>query len=125
PHDYLFQENQTNIAFLRPWLGEGLPKSVLTMGRFLSDPTATETDMLSMPFTQSSQQAGLGKQFGLGNLKADDYPLESDQQNPSLRSREMLSLLLSQHLIERHGGTLTLQGHSDSSYRFLVTIPAA
>ncbi|NER84705.1 MAG: GAF domain-containing sensor histidine kinase, partial [Leptolyngbya sp. SIO1D8] len=46
------------VWFSHPWLGEGLPKSVLTMGRFLSDPTATETDMLSMPFTQSSQQAG-------------------------------------------------------------------
>ena len=44
-------------------------------------------------------------------------------QSEFLQSRETLSLLLSRHLIERHGGTLTLLEDAESNYRFLVTLP--
>jgi hypothetical protein len=40
-----------------------------------------------------------------------------------LQARETLSLLLSRHMIERHKGSLTLQGSVDSGYRYAITLP--
>ncbi|MGD1905269.1 MAG: histidine kinase dimerization/phospho-acceptor domain-containing protein [Leptolyngbyaceae cyanobacterium] len=39
-------------------------------------------------------------------------------------SREVLALLLSRHLAEAHGGTLTLQGNEESGYRLVAVLPA-
>jgi nitrogen-specific signal transduction histidine kinase len=35
----------------------------------------------------------------------------------------LLGLLLSQHLAQRHGGNIKVQGNADSSYRLLVLLP--
>ncbi|MDA0268452.1 MAG: GAF domain-containing sensor histidine kinase [Cyanobacteria bacterium] len=38
-------------------------------------------------------------------------------------SREVLALLLSRHLIDAHGGTLTLQGNEEAGYRLIMLLP--
>ncbi|WP_017301060.1 GAF domain-containing sensor histidine kinase [Nodosilinea nodulosa] len=41
----------------------------------------------------------------------------------SMASRPLLGLLLSQHLAQRHGGQITVQGSSDSNCRLIVMLP--
>ena len=96
-----------------PWLGEGLSSNLLGLRQFLSN-SEEETKILPTLLAQVN-----------GQTDTSSDPLEDSQANTVSSPRETLSLLLSRHLIERHGGTLTLQGSSESSYRFLVVLPAA
>jgi len=98
-----------------PWLGEGLPNGVVSLYQRLSNPVE-EAEVLSMLLAQAIGQAEAPA----------PAPLDASE-NGSVettgRSREILSLLLSRHLIARHGGNLTLQGNPDSGYRFLISLP--
>lgn len=100
-----------------PWLGEGLPNQVLELGRLLSNPEEEEST-LSFLLSQMKGTEGI----------TSSHNKETHQkisQNVQLKSREVLSLMLSRHLIECHGGTLTLQGNTDSNSRFLIVLPSA
>ncbi|MEO1095314.1 MAG: GAF domain-containing sensor histidine kinase [Cyanobacteria bacterium J06638_28] len=100
-----------------PWLGEGLPNQVLECGQLLNNPE-DEQNILSFLMTQTSRKDA-SSQSQASEVQEDMLP------NVHLKSREALSLLLSRHLIECHGGTLTLQGNTDSNSRFLIVLPSA
>lgn len=106
-----------------PWLGEGLPTSVLALRHLLSDSelgTQGLSDLFSqMTWPRRSRPVNLENQNTEGSL-LDSSLLD----NSLLRSREALSLLLSRYLVEHHGGQLTLQGNSDTGYRFLAVLPS-
>ncbi|MBE7383275.1 MAG: GAF domain-containing sensor histidine kinase [Leptolyngbya sp. SIO1E4] len=113
------RHHQLNIAVWvsHPWLGEGLPNSVLALRQFLKD-SGEETNILSVLLTQAIGQAAPKP------LESSLTESKDSQAQAILKSRETLSLLLSRHLIERHGGSLTLQGNPESGYRFLVILPS-
>jgi signal transduction histidine kinase len=90
-----------------PWLGEGLPSSVMAFQPYLSDSEAI-----------SGVEAA--RMDAVGAMDGDDH----QRQSAMARSREVLALILSRYLAERHGGNLTLQGTTESGYRFLVWLPA-
>jgi signal transduction histidine kinase len=104
-----------NIWMTHPWLGEGLPNAVAKLYNQLGHPEE-EAEMLTMLLARATGRASV--------------PLPEHQQSPSShtnaelpKSRELLSLLLSRHLIERHHGTLALQGSADAGYRLVMTLP--
>lgn len=47
----------------------------------------------------------------------------ADPLAPSMTPRPLLGLLLSQHLAQRHGGQIKVQGSGDSNYRLEVLLP--
>ena len=89
-----------------PWLGEGLPNSVVAFQPYLSAP----------------QAGGYGDAEGI-SPQAPPVPL-GDQTADTERSREVLALILSRHLAESYGGHLTLQGNPEAGYRLVASLPA-
>jgi signal transduction histidine kinase len=89
-----------------PWLGEGLPNSVVAFQPYLSSPSSG----------------------GHGDARA--LPLQAPPLSPAgqtaelERSREVLALILSRHLAESYGGHLALQGNPEAGYRFVALLPA-
>ena len=103
-----------------PWLGEGIPTAVRELSQSLSE-SGKEAEILSQILARVTGHAGPVQ------LKSNRNDAENSdvQDNMVLKTRETLSLLLSRHLVERHGGTLELQGTADSGQRFLITLPSA
>ncbi|WP_008310832.1 GAF domain-containing sensor histidine kinase [Leptolyngbya sp. PCC 6406] len=93
------------IWLSHPWLGEGLPSMAASFQPYLSG----------------------GEQAGSLDIATPSLTATSDDADGSVvmvRSRELLALILSRHLAERQGGTLTLQGNAETGYRFVVLLPA-
>lgn len=104
-----------SIWMTHPWLGEGLPNVVAALHERLDCPE-DEIELLTALLARATGRAETPPSF--------PGPSPQFQHHPEiLQSREMLSLLLSRHLIERHEGTLTLQGNAESGYRFMITLP--
>lgn len=114
------REKSLNVTVwhAHPWLGEGLPATVQELIQQLEEP-GQEAEILSRILARVTGQAGLAK------LKTSHEESEDAPNNSAVKARETLSLLLSSHLVERHGGTLNLQGNSDSGHRLLVVLPSA
>jgi signal transduction histidine kinase len=112
------RENCLNLSLwlAHPWLGEGLPNTIVSLFQRLSNP-AEEQKMVSLLLAKATGRTDLMAPEGADEGASDLAEFRT------LQSRETLSLLLSRYLTERHGGTLTLQGHADASYRFLVVLP--
>lgn len=106
------RENRLNLAIWlsNPWLGEGLPQSILTLWDLFTCQAATPHHLPAAMLCEEEGEAWMG---------ADSVRAESPQY-----SRELLGLLLSRHLAELHGGTINIQGTSESGYRFIVSLPS-
>ncbi|HEY9763009.1 MAG TPA: GAF domain-containing sensor histidine kinase [Trichocoleus sp.] len=106
------RDNRLNLAIWlsNPWLGEGLPQPILNLWDLFTCQAATSH---SITATLPSEQAGEMWR------EAEPTQMESPQY-----SRELLGLLLSRHLAEIHGGNITVQGTSESGYRFIVSLPS-
>ena len=102
-----------SIRMTHPWLGDGISNRVATLHKSLGN-TKTEAAMLSRLLARAT---------GRSDTPAASPSQNFQPQSEFLQSRETLSLLLSRHLIERHGGTLTLLEDAESTYRFLITLP--
>lgn len=98
-----------------PWLGDGLPTSMLPLRRFLSPAQVDETflDQLLVRCSQSAHQKSASQ----------DQAVEMSPEETLLQLRETLALLLSRYLIEHHRGQLLFQGSSEQGYRLLVRLP--
>lgn len=104
-----------NIWLTHPWLGEGLPGAITLLYQRLNDANY-EAELLEMLLVQATGRGQMLDQVAT--------PITESQQHPEgLPTRETLSLLLSKELIERHDGTLTLQGSVESGYRFIIALP--
>lgn len=105
---------QISAWMTHPWLGEGLPNGLIDVYRRLGDVEA-ETKLLSTLLARAT-----------GRLEATHETQAKDdfQHHPEIvQARETLSLMLCQHLVERHRGTLKLQGSAESGYRCIITLP--
>lgn len=85
-----------------PWLGEGLPNSMISL-------------------CQALEQDG-----GSQRLEADLHRQEllGHGLTPSALSKHWLGLLLCHGLAQHHGGHIRLQGNDDAGYRMVITLPA-
>lgn len=121
---------QIAVWISHPWLGEGLPQlyreiTELPVPLSLMVPT---TDGLSSPleygeFTSSDRLPSNGMLSDSYDSTA--FPLSGEPKEKSVPadSREHLGLLLSYHLAQQHGGKLSVQGLSESGYRYAIRIP--
>ncbi|HEY9880459.1 MAG TPA: GAF domain-containing sensor histidine kinase [Leptolyngbyaceae cyanobacterium] len=105
------RDNRLNLAIWlsNPWLGEGLPQSILTLWDIF-------TCQAAAPHSLPAAVSGERTEEGWGS---EPPRAESPQY-----SRELLGLLLSRHLAEVHGGSISIQGTSESGYRFIVSLPS-
>ncbi|QQE66182.1 hypothetical protein GFS31_28800 [Leptolyngbya sp. BL0902] len=85
-----------------PWLGEGLPNSMISL-------------------CQSLEQGD-----GCQRLENDLYNqgLLGNGLTPADLSKHWLGLLLCHHLAQHHGGHLRLQGSDEAGYRLVIALPA-
>ncbi|RZM79690.1 GAF domain-containing sensor histidine kinase [Leptolyngbya iicbica] len=104
-----------SIKMTHPWLGDGLPSLVADLHRKLEQPDQ-EIDLLTRLLARAT-----GREDFTNSDSADAHDFEPRAE--ITQSRETLALLLSRHLIERHGGLLCLQGKPDTGYRFMITLP--
>ncbi|MFE4108213.1 GAF domain-containing sensor histidine kinase [Almyronema epifaneia] len=111
--------DRLNIAvwFSHPWLGEGLPQSILSLDQLLE--ISLNEQVVVDP--RYSYPVGAKPDLSLeANLQT---MLEASEATKAEISREGLGLLLSRQLTEIHGGSLTLQGSLESGYRYVVSLP--
>lgn len=109
-----------NVWMTHPWLGEGLPSTVAEFYQNLSN-AEQEAELLAMLLAKATDEADA--QSLSSSLNPTSVESSSKSSADVLRARETLSLLLSRHLTERHGGSLALQGSIESGYRFLIVLP--
>ena len=98
-----------------PWLGEGLPHTVAALYQRIGN-AKDEADLLAMLLARATGRLEMA-------LPADEQSAEFAHHPEVLQARETLSLLLGRHLIERHQGSLVLQGSAESGYRYVITLP--
>ena len=108
-----------------PWLGDGLPPVKLNL------PPLTNYLDLALANTTDDQTESeisdsvVGYQILTSSTlitiweKIRQEKLQSDRKT----DRELLGVLLSCHLVEMHGGKITVQGDSNSSYRYVLKLP--
>jgi signal transduction histidine kinase len=85
-----------------PWLGEGLPSSMVHL-------------------CQSLEQGD-----GCHRLEADLHAqgLRGNSLTPADLSKQWLGMILCHHLAQHHGGHMRLQGSAEAGYRLVITLPA-
>lgn len=104
-----------SIKMTHPWLGDGIPNAVAELHQRLTK-AEEETELLTRLLAKAN-----GREVRVldGEAGNSDFCPKTE----ILHARETLSLLLSRHLIERHGGNLSLEGTPERGYRFEITLP--
>ena len=103
------QSLQLVVWLSNPWLGDGLPQSVVRLCH-------------AMTLHQTADTSAALESAALSSL-ANTSDVGIPALKPEHISRELLGLLLGQELAEFHGGYVTLQGSLDAGYRFAVVLP--
>jgi signal transduction histidine kinase len=123
-----------------PWLGEGIPLADISSCSLsrpsLPTPDAAPPDCNDLLAPAELPDSEAGGDSVLEPHKSDNghAPAQSslgvlvepetfEKALPTLRSRESLGLLLSCLLAEIQGGDITIQGSSESGYRYTVSLP--
>ena len=104
-----------SIKMTHPWLGDGIPHAVAELHQKLEN-TAQEMDLLTQLLARAT-----GREDMASSTTTESHAFETKAE--VMQSRETLALLLSRHLIERHDGTLSLQGTPEMGYRFAIVLP--
>ena len=117
------RSNILNIAVWvsHPWLGAGLPQVQLLSGplaRISLDLKGAESQTATLTTAPDSQV--LTSAFLSAALTNAESP---NGKNADDSSRQLLGLLLSCHLVELHGGKITIQGLPESGCRYIVQLP--
>lgn len=104
------KEEMLNLAvwLSNPWMGDGLPPAALRMTHLLHPQYRPSVDTF--------WKDGDGT-FPFSVPQTDDMPSQSQVQ------RDLLGLLLSQHIATLHQGRITIQGTPESGFRFVVELP--
>lgn len=110
-----------------PWLGEGLPFDD-------ADLSAEMIPVTSPVMTGNAHHCDL-ELYPIASLEANvltvasEASRHSDLQNGAIEDRsantvaENLRLLLSRLLVQLHGGKISMQGSSESGYRYVISFP--
>ncbi|MBD2576083.1 GAF domain-containing sensor histidine kinase [Oscillatoria sp. FACHB-1406] len=106
-----------------PWLGDGLPQvEIYSQPLNLEITPSWET---AVALTEPETEELPSNQQILANPSLS--PLEKveqlQQKSPEENYRDILGLVLSCHLAELHGGSITIQGSLQSGYRYVFKLP--
>jgi signal transduction histidine kinase len=109
-----------SVWISHPWLGDGLPTDYSTRSgnRLAMVGAEAEFNQVSPGSSISWDTEDLPEEYSTYS-DAYETPEEAIQQN----ARQGLGLLLSSHLAELHGGTVTVKGSSEEGYRYVVRLP--
>lgn len=115
------RESNLNLSIWvsHPWLGEGIPYSEVYTSAVLVGTVAN--GMKQEETTNHYLQSTVGlvdEAYSVTNGSTD-----SPEAIPGEPLRKNLGLLLSQQLAEFHGGNITMQGGTESGYRYVITLP--
>jgi hypothetical protein len=121
------KQNYLNITvwISHPWLGDGLPSTELYSNQLLAPFFSNSTNGMR---SDRQQQPNVASEHGvdkLANSGSSIAAVPSDKANQSepANSRQSLGLMLSRQLAEIHGGYITIQGSSESGYRYVISLP--
>ncbi|MEX0269916.1 histidine kinase dimerization/phospho-acceptor domain-containing protein [Leptolyngbyaceae cyanobacterium UHCC 1019] len=99
-----------------PWLGEGLPYAeIYSQPALVSATSSSGTDS-----TAGSDGATIAI---ADHSTTENRALLQQESAIGIAPRKNVGLLLSQHLVELHGGKVTVQSGSDTGFRYIITIP--
>ena len=107
-----------------PWLGEGLPQVKLDSPSVIN--ALFQSWETSEAVSESRMSDSLARNHILTSsslLKALNGTEKLNNKSTDQSSRKLLGLLLGCHLAEIHGGKITLQGSSESGYRYILKLP--
>lgn len=112
------RESNLNLAIWisHPWLGEGLPQVEVY----------SEPALVGVGFSSSQDEFIDDFDAGLELESFWDEPLMRAielEDEPMLEPRKNLGLLLSQHLVELHGGQLLIQDNAELGSRYVINLP--
>ena len=99
-----------------PWLGDGLPQV-----NPYSSPLLTESVGIPSFGIATENDRKIIDKASLAKALLESNQTEST--STGNRSRELLGLLLSCHLTEMHGGSISVQGSHQSGYRYILSLP--
>ncbi len=125
------RKNSLNLAVWvsHPWLGEGLPLAELYIQPALVTATTGNTETVgtnnrhSAEFELYDTSASHLSSLALTADETDKPAKTAAMREPSDLAHRNLGLLLSRRLAELHGGQITIQGSSESGYRYIVSLP--
>ncbi|MDY7015994.1 MAG: histidine kinase, partial [Cyanobacteriota bacterium] len=119
------KESNLNIAVWvsHPWLGDGLPQ-VDMYSQPLNLDISPSWDISNQASESEMLESSLSQQILTDSSLS---PLEKVEQlkakSVEESYREILGLVLSCHLAELHGGSITIQGSLQSGYRYIFRLP--
>jgi signal transduction histidine kinase len=129
-----YKENTLNITVWvsHPWLGDGMTEvdpylrvNSLSLLEFIGE-SATYTTHSVNHQGSGNWPVAVDKLQNLSNLHPDEFiltPAKDLAKRQGNLSRESLGLLLSCQLAELHGGQISIQGSSESGYRYIISLP--
>jgi signal transduction histidine kinase len=113
------QDTSLNLSIWvsHPWLGEGLPYAeIYSQPSLVSATGSNGTESIAV--SEGATTAIADHAITVKHVLRQDSDAEID-----LAPRKNVGLLLSQHLVELHGGKVTIQSGSDTGFRYIITIP--
>ncbi len=110
-----------NIALWvsNPWLGEDLPQAVIAWSK--SNTNYSNGQLVEPSALAMTEERLAAKSLPSGPSEAFEALATAQKVDAS---RQELGLLLSQYLIEMHGGKSSVQGSSASGYRYIISLPS-
>ncbi|MBM0743665.1 GAF domain-containing sensor histidine kinase [Phormidium sp. CLA17] len=105
-----------SIWVSHPWLGEGLPYTDIYSPPSLVSAAASN----GLEFT--TLNGVLATAIAHSNT-GNNVVMQEKEAAMDISPRKNVGLLLSQHLVELHGGKVTIQSGSDTGFRYSITIP--
>ncbi|MBE9213265.1 GAF domain-containing sensor histidine kinase [Plectonema cf. radiosum LEGE 06105] len=131
-----YKEDALNLTIWvsHPWLGEGITEvdpyfrlAEISSMELASDITSAFKTNLGNPekvisLPRRSDIFPATENISSGGTAVDSSEVESRSQSGGV-SRETLGLLLSCQLAELHGGEITIQGSTESGYRYVLCLP--
>ncbi len=107
-----------SIWVSHPWLGEGLPYVEI----YSEEPSLVGVGGNSKPYEYDEGYDSMMEASGLADdssFKGLDFESDRSVETP----RKNLGLMLSQHLVELHGGHISIQGSAESGFRYVIHLP--
>jgi signal transduction histidine kinase len=113
------QDTSLNLSIWvsHPWLGEGLPYAeIYSPPSLVSVASSNGTESIA-------PSEGTTTAISDHSTSGNHVLLKDCETAIDLAPRKNIGLLLSQHLVELHGGKVTIQSGSDTGFRYIITIP--
>ncbi|MGK7891745.1 MAG: GAF domain-containing protein [Leptolyngbyaceae cyanobacterium] len=119
------KSNRLNVAIWasHPFLEEGLPHTELYYAPNLSGRSLHNSASPWSTATEGSGQQAIALQEQPTPAATVTSTESLDREQQALQTRQQLSILLCQILVQIHNGTLSIQGSVESGYRYVLALP--